>query len=386
MDPIRIGLIGCGNIFGCHARYLPELKGVKVTAIADRREDRRARGADKCPDARVFDEGGALLDSGEVDAVIICTPHYDHPVLAAAAMERGVHVLVEKPVAVTAKAAQQINDLHARYPNIVYAAMFNQRTSPTHQRIRRLCTDGTLGPIQRVSYVITTWFRSQHYYDSGDWRATWSGEGGGVLINQCPHNLDLMQWWVGMPSRVTAKVGLGKYHHIEVEDDVLALLEYPNGAVGTFATTTGEAPGVSRLEVVGDKATLIYDGGETITLFENATPAAEFCKTTTGSFGRPARHKHTIEVEGPYPQHRGITENFLAAIREGAELIAPAEDGVHGLELGNAMLMSGLKGEPIDIPTPRDEFDAMLKDLAANSTFTKTAGSTDADVDMAKSF
>ncbi len=386
MDQVRLGLIGCGNIFGMHMSYLPKLSNVQVTAVADNADAGRKRGREKAPEAKMFESGDELIDSGLVDAILICTPHYDHPVFAAKAMARGIHVLTEKPVAVTAKAAEEVNELHKQYPDVIYAAMFNQRTREVHQKIRELCTDGTLGELQRVNYTITKWFRSQIYYDGGDWRATWSGEGGGVIINQCPHNLDLIQWWVGLPNRVTAKVGLGKYHNIEVEDEVIALLEYPNGAVGTFVTTTGEAPGVNRLEVVGDNATLIYEEGPTLRMIANSQAASEYCRTTTNAFGTPDRYHYTIECPGKNPEHRGITENFIDAILNGAELLAPAEEGIRGLELGNAMVMSGIQNRPIDIPTPREEFDAMIQDLAAKSTYVKKAPAETVATDMSQSF
>ncbi len=374
MSDVRMGVIGCGSMANHHMDYLNEIEGCTFVAAADNDKQAVSAAVEK-HGIKGFDDGFALINSGEVDAVLIATPHYFHPPYGMAAFEKGIHVLTEKPVAVTAKAAQEINEAHKKHPKVVYAAMFQQRTRRDWQKVKQMVESGQLGELMRVNWTVTSWFRTQTYYDSGGWRATWEGEGGGVLINQCPHNLDLFQWFVGMPDKVWALAGLGKYHHIEVEDEIVAMMTFANGAVGTFITSTGEAPGINRLEIVGDKGTLITEGG-TITFLENEPAAKDFCQNSPERFKRPDVHRHEIKIGGEGGKHREVTENFISAIRNGTPVIAPAEEGIHGLELGNAMLMAGITGQPVDVPTDREAFDQLMKDLAKNSTFQKKEAKT----------
>ena len=370
MDTVRFGVIGCGSMAGHHMGYIDSIDRAKLTAICDNDEKALKAASEKHPDAKTFADGFEVIKSGEVDAILICTPHYSHPPLSMAAFEAGVHVLTEKPVAVTAKAAQEVNEAHAKYPNVKYGAMFQQRTAPHWQCVKRIIDSGSLGKLIRTNWTITTWFRTQTYYNSGGWRATWKGEGGGVLINQCPHNLDLFQWFVGMPSKVTAKVGLGKYHNIEVEDEVMALLEYDNGAIGHFVTSTAEAPGVNRLEIVGENGTLIFDDGKII-LKQLPVNSIEYLKTSPERFKAPSPDVHEIKAGGSGGEHKLITENFVKSILDGDALIATGEEGIHGLELGNAMLMSGITNQTVNVPTDREAFDKLLIELGEKSTFKK---------------
>lgn len=368
MDVVRLGVIGCGGMAQSHMNYFGKIAGLKFTAASDV-VDASVKRVTEQYGVKGFSDGHKLIESGECDAILIATPHYFHPEYSIAGFKAGLHVLTEKPVAVTAKQAERVNQEYekVRGKGIVYAAMFNQRTRADWRQVRRMVADGTVGELIRVSWTITNWFRTQAYYDSGGWRATWKGEGGGVLINQCPHNLDLFQWFVGMPSRVQAMVGLGKHHDIEVEDEVVAMLEFPNGAVGTFVTSTGEAPGINRLEIAGENGTLVAgDGG--FKFIQNATGAREFCRTSTERFATPERVTYQIDPGGKSPEHQGITQNFVNVILGREEkLIAEGTEGIHGLELGNAMLMSGLTGKPVDVPTDRDAFENLLQDLIKNS-------------------
>lgn len=373
MDRVRLGVIGAGgSMASAHQKNFADIEGLAYVAACDIDTQRLSEVSEQYG-VEAFEHAETMLDAGKIDAVLIACPHYDHPVYAQHAMKRGIHVLVEKPVAVTAKAAEQTNAVYEearkQKPDLVYAAMFNQRTQANWKMVKRLIDEGRVGELVRASWTITSWYRSQRYYDSGGWRATWAGEGGGVLINQCPHNLDLFQWFVGMPSRVTANVGLGKHHNIEVEDDVSALLEFDNGATGTFITSTGQSPGINRLEIVGDRGTLIFDGK--VTFRENLTPLSEFTYHTPDRFGTPAVHTFEIGCGGGNPEHKGVVINFINAILHDEPLIAQAVDGIRGLELGNAMLMSGLTGEPVDIPTDRDVYEKRIKKLIDESTFEK---------------
>ena len=392
MDKVRLGLIGAGGSMATtHQGYFNDIPGLDYAAACDLKQSKLDRVKEQFNPRHTFTDAKEMIDSGEVDAILIACPHYDHPVYSQYAFERGVHVLCEKPVAVTAKAAQETNDAYEaarkQHSDLIYAGMFNQRTHADWKLIKRMMTDGTIGELMRVSWVITTWFRSQTYYDSGGWRATWNGEGGGVLINQCPHNLDLFCWWFGMPSRVIALAELGKYHHIEVEDEVSALVQFDNGATGTFVTSTAQTPGINRLEIVGDNATLVRDGNDFI-LKKTHEPVRQFTKNTTERFGNVTVDEHSIKVGGGSPGHKEITRNFVATILgHDKELIAPAVEGIHGLEFGNAMLLSGLEGNrPVDLPTDRDAFAEKLESLKANSTFEKGEVKDTGPVAMGSSF
>ncbi len=389
MQNVKLGLLGYGGMGASHGKYLDEIEGCKVAAVADEAQDARDRAAKQHPDATIFPDAFEVIASGDVDAILIAVPHYLHPPLAMAAFERGIHVLTEKPVAVTAKAAQETDDAYAaalkKHPKLKYAGMFQQRMRPIWREVKRLIERGEVGELVRASWTITNWFRSQAYYNSGGWRATWAGEGGGVLINQCPHQLDLFQWFVGLPSKVTAIVGLGRHHDIEVEDDVTAILEFANGAAGTWITSTGQSPGINRLEIIGDTGSILVDEEGHLTLFRSDQTVREFSRTTPERFAKMPQDKHIIQPAGKDAAHRGISENFIASILRDEPLVAPAVEGIRGLELGNAMLMSGLKGVTVPIPMDREAFAGMIEELKSTSTFKKTVEAA-APADLAGSF
>ena len=370
MNEVRLGMIGCGGMAQNHMRNLEHIEGLRYVAAADPVEAARQT-VEEQYGVKTYADGHELIQSGEVDAVLIATPHYHHPTYAIHAFENGVHVLTEKPVAVSAKAAQQMNEAADRNKKLVYAAMFQMRDVPRWKHVKQLLDDGEIGPIQRVSWTITGWFRTQAYYDSGGWRATWAGEGGGVLLNQCPHNLDLFTWFFGLPNRVQAQVGLGKYHDIEVEDDVTAMMTFDNGATGTFVTSSGQAPGINRLEIVGDRSTLVSDHNDALRLYKNHHSVGDFLRNAKVRFGAPPHSTYTIEPGGEAGGHRAITQNFINAIRHGEPVIAPGRDGLKSLELSNAMLQSGIQQKPIDLPMDRDAFDTLLQELIDNSTYQK---------------
>ena len=299
------------------------------------------------------------------------------------ALEQGLHLLTEKPISVHVADCKRLIAAHTN-PKQVFAAMFNQRTDPHYIKIRQLIQSGELGEIQRTNWIITDWFRSDAYYAMGGWRATWKGEGGGVLLNQCPHNLDLFQWICGKPSSIRANCSFGKYHDIEVEDEVTAYLEYPNGATGIFITTTGEAPGTNRLEITGDRGRLVCENGK-VSFIRNETGTREFCKTTKEAFGLPERWNVDIPVNGSGDQHTGILKNFVAAILDGAPLIAPAEEGIHSVEMANAMLYSSMTGQTVRLPLDAEAYEAKLMQLIAESRFEKKTVAP-AEADLSKSF
>jgi predicted dehydrogenase len=375
---VRLGIVGLGNMGSGHVASMPRLNRVELAAVCDV----DARKLDKVPGVERFADSAEMIRSGKIDAILIAVPHYDHTTIGIDALQNGLHVLVEKPISVHKADCERLIAAHED-KSLVFAAMFNQRTDPHYQRIRHLVKSGELGEIQRTNWIITNWFRSAAYYASGGWRATWRGEGGGVLLNQCPHNLDLFQWICGMPSRVRAFCGWGKYHDIEVEDEVTAYVEYPNGATGVFVTTTGEAPGTNRLEIAGDRGKIVYEDNR-VTFTRTESSVREFLNTTPSSFDTPGIWTCDVPARGNGGQHVEIVQNFVDAILDGRPLIAPAEEGIHSVELANAMLLSAWTDRTVDVPLDAAEYEAALGEKVANGCTDKVV--VEAEVDLAKSW
>lgn len=375
MQIVRLGVIGLGNMGKGHIGYLlkSEVSGVEVTAVSDSIQANLQWAKEKLGDqVGLYADPYEMMDSGLVDGVLIATPHFSHPELAIACFERGLHVLCEKPAGVYTKQVRQMNEAGSK-ANVKFSMMYNQRTNPLYVKLKELIDAGELGEVKRTNWIITNWYRSQSYYDSGTWRATWAGEGGGVLLNQDPHQLDLWQWTISMmPKRVRAFCYFGKHRNIEVEDDVTAFVEYENGATGVFVTTTGEAPGTNRLEISGDRGKIVIENNE-LTFWRLRTPEPEFNKNFTGGFGQPECWKCEIPVQGSYPDHKGITQNFVNAILFDEPLIAPGEEGIKGLMLSNAMLLSTWTDNWVDLPIDEELFLQHLQDRISNSSFQKEA-------------
>ncbi len=368
MEQVRLGIIGIGNMGTAHANNSKHGKcpEIKLTAVADINPKRLEWAAEKLdPSVAKFSTAEEMLDSGLIDAAIVAVPHYDHPKYAMECFKRGLHVMVEKPAGVFTKQVREMNEA-AKKSNVIFGMMFNQRTDHVYRKMRELVQSGSLGAIRRTNWVITGWYRPQAYYDSGAWRATWSGEGGGVLLNQCPHNLDLWQWICGMPTKVSTHMYFGKWHDIEVEDDVTTFVEYANGATGVFVTTTGDAPGTNRFEITLDKGKLIAEDGK-LTLWELETPEPEFSKTNQVPFGQPKSTKIEVETDGQSPQHVGVLNAFAAAILRGEPLVAGGEEGINGLTLSNAMHLSAWLGKEISLPFDEDLFYNELMKRVQNS-------------------
>lgn len=372
MDEVRIGIIGFGGVAAHHLRQIQSdaVESAVVTAVCDVSPERLevARGMGLAASG-CFQSTEAFFEKAEIDALMVATPHYDHPRLAMAGFDRGLHVLIEKPAGVYTKQAREMNE-RAAASDRVFGIMFNCRTMPPYRKIKDLVDGGELGAIRRINWIVTDWFRTQSYYDGGGWRASWAGEGGGVLLNQCPHQLDMWQWICGMPNRLRAYCAFGKYHDIEVEDDVTAYLEYESGATGVFITSTGEAPGTNRFEVTGDRGKLVLDGGK-LTFARNRVPMDEFLRESTEGFGRPECWQIDLTPAEYGGGHALIVQNWVNAIRTGEVLIAPGEDGVNSLELSNAMLLSAWTDAPIDLPIDEDAFHERLEEKIKTSTYRK---------------
>jgi predicted dehydrogenase len=379
---VRMGVIGVGSMGASHARAILEGKipGMELAAVADVEASRTAA----FPTVERFTSCSELIQNGAVDAVLIATPHYSHLPLGIEALEKGLHVLVEKPISVHKADCERLIEAW-RNPKQVFAAMFNQRTDPTYRKLKDLIVAGELGEIRRMSWTVTDWYRTDYYYRTGDWRATWGGEGGGVLLNQCPHNLDLLQWLFGMPVKVQANCQFGRFHDIEVEDAVTALLEFPDGATAVFTPTTGEAPGTNRREVAADRGKVVIEAGK-LSFTRTEQSVTEHCRTAQSGFEKPPVWDVSIPLAGKGEQHIGILKNFTAAILEDVPLIAPAPEGIHSVELANAMLFSGFTGKAVEIPMDGAAYEKVLKDKIAHSTYEKPASVSDEVADLSNSF
>ncbi len=366
---VKIGILGFGNMGTGHARNIMEGKcpELELTAIADKNPARIEAVKEAYGDkVATFATAEEMFDSGLIEGCIIAVPHYDHTVYSIECMKRGIHVMCEKPAGVYAKAVREMNAEADKHPEVVFGMMFNQRTNHVYRKMRELVKSGKYGEIRRTNWIITNWYRTQYYYDSGDWRATWSGEGGGVLLNQCPHQLDLWQWICGMPVKVRSNLRFGQWHDIEVEDDVTTYVEYENGATGVFITTTGDAYGTNRFEVQMDKAKLVVENDE-LTVYEFEYSTEEYTRTLQSSFTSMPVKKLEIETDGQNPQHVGVLNAWAGAILRGEPLVADGREGINGVTLSNAMHLSCFLDKMVELPIDDDLFYEELMKRVATS-------------------
>ena len=385
MEKIKLGILGMGNIGNVHAGHILNGKcpEIELAAACDLKPEKLADLKEKSPNTVMFEDAEAMMDSGIINAILIAVPHYDHPKFAIMAMKKGLHVMVEKPAGVYTKQVLEMNEI-AKSCNVKFALMMNQRTNCIYRKMREIVKSGSMGAIKRTSWIITNWYRPQAYYDSGDWRATWSGEGGGVLLNQCPHNLDLWQWICGMPVKVEAKLHYGKWHNIEVEDDVTAYVEYENGATGTFITTTGDIPGTNRFEITLEHGKLIAEGDK-LMMWRSEISEPEFSRTNEVAFAWPEITESVVETDGKNEQHFGVLNAFAAAILRDEPLIANGEEGINGLTISNAMHLSSWLGKEIEIASfDHDKFYELLMERVKTSR--RRTAVKEVKVDMSASF
>ena len=367
MEPVKIGILGIGNEGSMFARRIMagECPELTLAAVCDRNPERLVWAEENLPGVARFPSAEEMFDSGLIEGCVIAVPHYDHPRFAIDCMRRGLHVMVEKPAGVYTRQVREMNE-EAKKHDVVFAMMFNQRTNCIYRKMRELVQSGKYGQIRRTNWLITNWYRPQCYYDSGDWRATWSGEGGGVLMNQCPHQLDLWQWICGMPIKVHAHMKFGQWHDIEVDDDVTAFVEYENGATGVFITSTGDACGTNRFEVQMDKAKLVAEGDK-LTILEFEVSEPEFTKTNTQPFGKIGTVEIDPQLDGENTQHMGVLSAWGKAIRLGEPLVAGGEEGINGLTLANAMYLSVWQNRTVELPFDDDEYYEELMKRVATS-------------------
>ncbi|PYI39746.1 gfo/Idh/MocA family oxidoreductase [Arthrobacter psychrolactophilus] len=374
-NKVRLGIIGIGQQGGAYAKFITDgmVPNMVIGAITDTDPAKRELASATYPGVKVYDDYLTMLDSGDVDAVVTCVPHFLHPEMGMETLKRNIHALVEKPAGVYTKQVAELNAFAASKPELSFAIMFNQRNNPLYQRLKEIVDNGEIGNILRTNWIITNWWRPQGYYNSSEWRATWGGEGGGVLVNQAPHQLDLWQWICGVPKSVFAKVSYGFRRDIAVEDEVTALVDYGNGATGTFVTATHDMIGTDRFEILGDQGKIVVEGSKTATVTRLKKPEREISESMgmddvmrlfTGQLDMDDyRSTEIVEFESVWgAQHAGVLENFAANILDGTPLLAPGSDGIKGVRLANAIHLSSWKGEEVSLDFDEDEFLGLLND------------------------
>ena len=379
---VRLGIIGMGNMGKFHADYLlaGKVPRAELTAVCSTSPAK----LEHYKSVKIFDGGEKLIRSGAVDAVVIATPHFQHTSLGIAAFEAGVHVMVEKPISAHKADAERLIAVRRQHPKLVFGAMFQFRTEPRYTKIQKLIQSGELGEVVRINWIITDWYRTEAYYASGGWRATWKGEGGGVLLNQCLHQLDTLQWLVGMPARVRGFCQIGRFHNIEVEDNVSIFLEWKSGATGVFVSSTGETPGTNRFEIVGTRGKVVLENNK-LTFTRNDADMIEFSKSAKTGFAKPETTEENIPIENAAAPHATLMQNFVDAILDGTPLMVPGEEGIHSVELANVMLYSSLIHQTVELPMDSAAFETKLQQLIAESKFQKTVVEVSGE-DFTKSF
>ncbi|HEU0010516.1 MAG TPA: Gfo/Idh/MocA family oxidoreductase [Verrucomicrobiae bacterium] len=384
MNKVRLGILGMGNIGKFHADYLLAGKIPRCELAAVCSTSPHKLEAFKAKGIAVFDDARMLIQSGAVDAVLVATPHPQHPAQGIAALEAGLHLMVEKPIASHKPDAERLIAVASKRPKQVFGAMFQLRTEPRYAKIRKLIQSGDLGAIVRVNWIITDWFRTEAYYASGGWRATWKGEGGGVLLNQCLHQLDTLQWLAGMPARVRGFCQLGRYHDIEVEDNVTSYLEWSGGATGVFVSSTGEAPGTNRFELAGTRGRVVLENNK-LTFTRNDADMIEFSRAAKTGFAKPDVWNADIPIDNAVNPHGILLQNFTEAILDGTPLLVPGAEGIHSVELANAMLYSSLLGQTVNLPLDGAAYEKKLNELIAGSKVQKKVAAISVE-DFMKSF
>lgn len=377
---VRLGIVGLGNIARQHINNVNSgaVPGCVLTAVCARSTDQQG----ELPGVQYFASHQELITSGLCDAVLVATPTFSHLEIGLAVLDAGLHLMMEKPIGLSTREGEQL--LARQATEQVFALMLNQRADPLFEAMRDCIAQGELGEITRTHWTMTHWFRPEVYFQVSEWRATWVGEGGGLLVNQCIHNLDIFQWLTGMPSALRGFCRFGRYHDIEVEDEVTAYLQYASGASGVFVGSTGEAPGVNRLDIVGDRGSLCFDG-ERLLLTRNTPATSQYSRETRDMFGMPAFEASDITPDRSINQHARVLANFVAAILEGEALIAPAAEGLNSLALANAMLLSTWESREVGLPLDSQVYQAALQQRQRSSQLRQKAD-IDAHIDMDASY
>lgn len=378
MTNVRFAVVGTGNIGQQHINLLRsgKIEGATLTATVSR------SGQSAGISVPHFTSLESLLDAQCCDAVLIATPTMDHVSATRLAAQRRLHVLLEKPIAMSVEQSQALIDEMPK--GIQFAVMLNQRFHPAYAAIKQLLDEGRIGTIQRYTWTMTAWYRPDVYYKVSRWRGTWPGEGGGLLINQCIHNLDIIQWLFGLPEKISANVAFGRYHDIDVEDEVTAMLGYESGRVGLLQASSGEAPGINRLEIIGDTGVISWNDTE-LTIQQADQSVSEHCATTREMFGMPSFTCQTVDLADGVNQHAQVIQNFVDALTKGSSLLTPATEGLGSLQLANGMLLSQWDDKAVALPIDSKRYEQLLSGRIASSAL-REAQDIEVEIDMEKSY
>lgn len=361
---VNIAVIGLGVIGLKHIEHIKTIPGTKITAVCARTKEKVDKIASD-NNCKAYTDVNLLLKDNEIDSIVIATPHPEHKDICINAFRAGKNVLCEKPIAVDVLDGIAIVNEYKKqtkiYPKLTFSVIFQQRTFNKWKKIKELIENNALGTLQRVTWIITTMFRTNYYYKSSPWRATWNNEGGGVLINQALHELDLFQWFFGIPDRVRGFCSLGKYHNISVEDEATAYFEYDTGLVAHFITSTSETPGVNRLEIVGENGRLLFEN-EKIVLYKNESSSFDFIRNFEGDlFKKPEFTVTEISYDRGVESHKAIIENFINTVKGEGTLFVNGEEGLNSLTIANAIILSSFENRTIDIPFDPVRYRKLLK-------------------------
>jgi predicted dehydrogenase len=375
MEKIKIGIIGFGNMGSGHAKHIHDggSQKVEVTAICDIDLERIKVANELYPNVKNFDNAEDMIKSGLIEAVLIAIPHYFHPEMAKLAFENNLHVMCEKPAGVYTKQVLAMNE-DAKKSGKVFGIMFQQRTNPLYQKLKNMIETNQFGHIKKVIWIVTDWYRPEIYHKSASWRSTWVGEGGGTIINQNPHNLDLWQWMFGMPNKLTSFCSWGKYYDIECDDDVTIYMEYDNGTIGIYTTSTAEAPGTNRLEISTDMGKVVIEN-DSFMFYRNVISEREHSRENKNAFAKPEFWECKVPVPTSDKQpHCQILDSFADAIREDKELLAKGVDGIYEMTISNAIYMSDWLGNvKIDLTNFDHEkfYELLMEKVGKSKTKTK---------------
>lgn len=363
---IRIGIAGIGFIAEEYIKLFTQgqIQGAEIRALSSRNyshmEEIRAKYR---LDAALFTDYDAMLSSGKIDMVMICTPHYFHPGMAVKAIEQGIHTMIEKPVGVYPEELDELAKCVKSHPETLSGVLYCRRTNPVFAKIKQLLADGTLGKLKRVTWIVTDMYRTQAYFDIAGWRGTYSGEGGGLLMNQVSHHIDLLVWLCGLPEAMQANCYTARERNIEVENEVSITMEYPGNAVGQFIASTRECPGSNRLELSGSRGQIILDNEKDLTLRILETDETQFNATTNIPFAFiPYKEEvfHFDMMYNPVLQAK-IVNNFIASLTDGTPVTCPVEEAVRSQQFIQGAYLSSWQDKKLTLPVDGSAFTAELK-------------------------
>jgi len=309
-----------------------------------------------------YEDYRQMLAEVKPDVAVIVTPHPLHPSMTIDCLRAGCHVLVEKPMAIDVASADEMIE-EAKKSGRILAINFQQRFRPVIEKARAIIAAGEIGPLVRTLSV-EPWFRTAFYYRTAVWRAKWTSEGGGVLLNQAPHTLDLLCHLAGMPRKVWGWTRT-LYHAIEVEDTAQAMLEYPNGAPGYLTVSTTEVGVEQRVQIVGEKGAIELVGDK-MTVYRIHPSTREFMTGSTEMFAKPETVAEMLDLPDTSGAHVAVYRDLKAAIQEGRPPRADGREAIMSLELANAITLSSYSGQPVTLPLDRKAYGELLADLQAS--------------------